>query len=418
MVTVLFARTMSHSVLIRPGTSSHFRQSCTLQSYSVPMESFKGKAWYVALTLEPSAMRVMLLARLDDLFDTSKEIESQAKYRDVVGYEYNATYHVLRFAQEGKWTRAQTMVVAVMGEGRGEVGYVLAVEEGCPAGCGGRGNCNSQGECDCNPGFLGLACHFSAVLSQQLSSPLNLFLHKDTWTLVHLTQPYQSFTLLLEVRQERGRVEILIGETGNSELPTFQANQARKKIAIGGGYEVKYALLHESDSLVLSFYNGGNDTSLSMKAAKEQVQNSLTDLAMRMGIGGFLVVLVLGISSGCFRTTFRRFRSSVSQFSVGISQARIDALYPLRLYREVAPFGVADDCSICLERYSEDISVRVLPCLHAYHSACIDGWFRNNQTCCLCKLNCVNLPEEEVETGVVGDTSQEGFHPGRTVEVG
>lgn len=418
VVAVLVARTVSHSVLIRPGTSSHFRQSCTLQTYSIPLESLKGKAWYVALTLEPSAMRAALLARLDDFFDTGKEIESQADYKDVVDYDYNATYHVLRFAQEGRWTRAQTMVVGVKGEGTGEVGYRLAVELGCPSGCGGRGTCNSQGECECYPGFLGLACHFSSVVTQQLSSPLNLFLSRDTWTLIHLTQPYRSFTLLLEVRQESGRLTILMGELGKAgELPTFHNNQVRKEMAIGGGYEVKYTLQHENDSLVLSCYNGGNDTSLVMKAAQEPSQNSLTDLSVKVGLGGFLLVLVLGISSGCWRATFRRFHSATSQFSFGISQARIDALYPLRQYREVAPFGVADDCSICLERYSEEVSVRVLPCLHAYHGACIDGWFRSNQTCCLCKLNCVNLPEEEAETGVVSDTSQDSFHPRRTVEV-
>ncbi len=176
---------------------------------------------------------------------------------------------------------------------------------------------------------------------------------------------------------------------------------------------------HEGNSLVLSFYNSGNrDTSLSVKAVKEQTSSSLTDLSMRVGVGGFLIILVLGISSGCFHSAFRRFRSSVpSQYSNGIPQPRIDALYPLRLYREVVPFGVADDCSICLERYAEESCVRVLPCLHAYHCTCIDGWFRDNQTCCLCKLNCVNLPEEEAETGVVGDTSQDSFQHRRTIEV-
>ena len=118
-------------------------------------------------------------------------------------------------------------------------------------------------------------------------------------------------------------------------------------------------------------------------------------------------MLALGISSGCFHTSFRR---SYIQPSIGIPQPRIDALYPLRLYREVAPFGVAEDCSICLEKYSEETKVRVLPCLHAYHSTCIDGWFRDNQTCCLCKLNCMSLPEEEVETGDIPHDTLAGLN--------
>jgi hypothetical protein len=384
------------------------------------LESLKGKAWYVALTVEPSAMRIALLARLDELFDSEKSVKEQAEYWDEVGYNYNASYHAVRFASEGKWTRAQTMVVVVWGEGRGEAGYRIDVEAGCPAGCEGHGTCTLQGECKCNPGYLGIACHFPSIVSSQLSSPLNLFLPRNTWTLIHLSQPYRSFTLLMEVRQDSGRVEMLIGEMGiRQDLPTFRDNQARKTMETGGGYQVDYVTQQEGNSLVLSFYNSGNsDTSLSVKAVKEQTQSSLADLSMKVGVGGFLIILVLGISSGCFHATFRRLRSSSpSQYFQGIPQPRIDALYPLRLYREVAPFGVADDCSICLERYAEASNVRVLPCLHAYHGSCIDSWFRDNQTCCLCKLNCVNLPEEEAETGEVADTSQDSFHPRRTIEV-
>ena len=108
MITWMFAflvvRAVSHSVLVRPGTSSHFRQSSALQTYSIPLEALKGKAWYVALTVEQSAMRIALLARLEELFDSRKGVKEQAEYWDEVGYDYNASYHVVRFAQEGKWT--------------------------------------------------------------------------------------------------------------------------------------------------------------------------------------------------------------------------------------------------------------------------------------------------------------------------
>lgn len=365
-------------------------------------------------------MRIALLARVEELFDSGKGIKEQAEYWDEVGYDYNASYHVVRFAQEGKWTRAQTMIVGVWGEGRGEAGYRIDVETGCPADCGGHGICTLQGECECNPGYLGIACHFPSIVSSQLSSPLSLYLPRNTWTLLHLSQPYKSFTLLIEIKQDSGRVEMLIKDMDiKRDLPTFRDNQARKTLETGGRHELKYVTQHEGDSIVLSFYNSGSsDTSLSVKAVKEQGQSSLEDLSMEVGVGGFLVILVLGISSGCFHATFRRLRSSSpSQYFPGIPQPRIDALYPLRLYREVAPFGVADDCSICLEKYTEKSDVRVLPCLHAYHNSCIDSWFRDNQTCCLCKLNCMNLPEEEAETGEVIDTSQESFHPQRTIEV-
>ncbi|RKP38287.1 hypothetical protein BJ085DRAFT_24523 [Dimargaris cristalligena] len=47
------------------------------------------------------------------------------------------------------------------------------------------------------------------------------------------------------------------------------------------------------------------------------------------------------------------------------------------------------DCSICLDDFVVGAQVRVLPCRHYFHSACIDSWLtRKSAHCPLCKFNC------------------------------
>lgn len=42
-------------------------------------------------------------------------------------------------------------------------------------------------------------------------------------------------------------------------------------------------------------------------------------------------------------------------------------------------------CCICLSAYSEGEEVRTLPCMHHYHSACIDRWLGQSRMCPVCK---------------------------------
>eukprot|EP00930_Biecheleria_cincta_P043444 TRINITY_DN29832_c0_g2_i1.p1 TRINITY_DN29832_c0_g2~~TRINITY_DN29832_c0_g2_i1.p1 ORF type:complete len:395 (+),score=49.35 TRINITY_DN29832_c0_g2_i1:39-1223(+) len=60
-----------------------------------------------------------------------------------------------------------------------------------------------------------------------------------------------------------------------------------------------------------------------------------------------------------------------------------------------------DDCSLCLEPYAEDDVLRILPCKHVFHQACIDTWFSSRRfmprTCPLCKRNPLVHPAPESE---------------------
>eukprot|EP01034_Spumella_vulgaris_P028668 gene28668-35567_t len=40
-----------------------------------------------------------------------------------------------------------------------------------------------------------------------------------------------------------------------------------------------------------------------------------------------------------------------------------------------------DKCCICMEEYSTGDEIKTLPCLHMYHSHCIESWLRQSRNC-------------------------------------
>lgn len=46
----------------------------------------------------------------------------------------------------------------------------------------------------------------------------------------------------------------------------------------------------------------------------------------------------------------------------------------------------ACECSICLEEFEKGQTRKTLPCLHGFHSTCVDKWLRTNGACPVCKF--------------------------------
>jgi len=72
------------------------------------------------------------------------------------------------------------------------------------------------------------------------------------------------------------------------------------------------------------------------------------------------------------------------------SQATTEAL-PTRKIERIGNDEESKNCAICMSPYCKGEEVKTLPCLHFYHTACIDHWLRDGANSCpICKHS-VNL---------------------------
>jgi len=65
----------------------------------------------------------------------------------------------------------------------------------------------------------------------------------------------------------------------------------------------------------------------------------------------------------------------------------VDANRAARFEEEIIADDLPDVCGICHSGQRAGDHVRVLPCQHPFHVACIDPWLLNNPTCPLCRHN-------------------------------
>ncbi|KAJ7392360.1 hypothetical protein OS493_012020 [Desmophyllum pertusum] len=69
----------------------------------------------------------------------------------------------------------------------------------------------------------------------------------------------------------------------------------------------------------------------------------------------------------------------------GLSRVEIDQLPTYRVTAAAKDENDDKRCVVCLVDFEEKQLVRVLPCLHEYHTRCIDKWLKSNRTCPICR---------------------------------
>jgi len=52
----------------------------------------------------------------------------------------------------------------------------------------------------------------------------------------------------------------------------------------------------------------------------------------------------------------------------------------------VTTIEITENCCICLDDMDKDTRVGELTCTHHFHEECIKQWYRNSQTCPLCRI--------------------------------
>lgn len=55
--------------------------------------------------------------------------------------------------------------------------------------------------------------------------------------------------------------------------------------------------------------------------------------------------------------------------------------------------GNSESCAICLDSFNEGQRVRYLPCVHFFHTQCVDTWLRQRDTCPVCKWSVSRVAE-------------------------
>ncbi|KAL2246632.1 E3 ubiquitin-protein ligase RING1-like isoform X2 [Sesamum indicum] len=91
--------------------------------------------------------------------------------------------------------------------------------------------------------------------------------------------------------------------------------------------------------------------------------------------------------------------------TVGLPQSAIDSISVFK-YKKGDGLIEGCDCSICLNEFQENESLRLLPkCSHAFHVLCIDTWLRSHKNCPVCRAPIListnvnaNLPTGSSET--------------------
>lgn len=68
----------------------------------------------------------------------------------------------------------------------------------------------------------------------------------------------------------------------------------------------------------------------------------------------------------------------------GFNEQELELL-PRFIYHKEKLEQEDEQCCICLMEYKEEEELKTLPCVHSFHSGCIDGWLKREKSCPLCK---------------------------------
>jgi hypothetical protein len=89
------------------------------------------------------------------------------------------------------------------------------------------------------------------------------------------------------------------------------------------------------------------------------------------------------------RTWIQSGRDLLYTQELNVSHIKYDTSVPVQRYMDCT--GMIGECSICLDTYAQEDTVRVMQCKHVYHIDCIQRWF-DSSNAVICAY-CRNIPK-------------------------
>ncbi|KAM0854722.1 hypothetical protein ACQ4PT_050224 [Festuca glaucescens] len=165
------------------------------------------------------------------------------------------------------------------------------------------------------------------------------------------------------------------------------------------GIDIYAVFISKASGEVLRKYSGQRDAQLWIIST--HVNSALSIMAI-----SFTALLAMSaVLATCFFVRRHQIRRDIARMPAarefhGMSSQLVKAM-PSLIFTEVQEDNCTSaTCAICLEDYSVGEKIRVLPCCHKFHAACVDLWLTSWRTFCpVCKRDAnagaPNLPASE-----------------------
>jgi len=390
-----------------PGSPMVLRQESAIQSFVLWPDFAHGEHWYVEVDFSSSRLPdpVILSGNWKEAL-TAEEVQT-ADFLDFTGwYQHKSFHHLSLPVLDSAEVPFHIAIYLNLTPAAPLVNYslVLLTSETpiCARNCSGHGLCQA-GQCLCRDGY-----------GDELCDVLLLDLEQEQSLIVTSGQVWYLQVASLQNRKAifewtDGFPSIMTKNRGcdqRTALPSvYEHTDWYVSTSNQGSYVVQSTDAKCTSQAQWTFrvaQSTNDPVVLIVRMSGEESGGAVDIMVIVIGVVGSLVGLawVIFITWKIYARCHRK--HVVVADLVSASLLKMRKLCPKQRFRSI-PSPSEHPCAICLEEFTPQSDVRVLPCGHIYHEVCIDQWFLRNQSCCFCKMD-VFLAKEIPEMQV-NDTS-------------